>query len=206
MDSDEVSRRRRQIQRAEGQVGIDWHRIWTEHGCEYNDFLNRFGSEGDRLKWERVRTQLVWTDPQESLVRGFRRKMPILVMAGAWCGDCARQCPLIYEICRRNSLCQLRFVERDQVPEVAAELTICGSPRIPQTVMFDEDFNFVSRWGERTLSQLRQLGSKLSGASCATGIASSSDQAETLQEWLNSFEYSQWVLRLSPRLRERHGD
>ena len=30
--------------------------------------------------------------------------------------------------------------------------------------------------------------------------------AAVLQEWLNEFERVQWMLRLSPRLRQKHGD
>ena len=29
---------------------------------------------------------------------------------------------------------------------------------------------------------------------------------QVTQDWLNEFERVQWLLRLSPRLRQRHGD
>jgi hypothetical protein len=32
------------------------------------------------------------------------------------------------------------------------------------------------------------------------------ESAEVLQEWLNEFERVQWMLRLSTRLRQKHGD
>jgi hypothetical protein len=72
--------------------------------------------------------------------------------------------------------------------------------------MMDEDFNPVSRVGEKTLSQYRQLHARLAGASCGTGLANQADIDTTTREWLEQFEYAQLVLRLSPRLRERHKD
>jgi hypothetical protein len=46
------------------------------------------------------------------------------------------------------------------------------------------------------------------GASCPTGLVLSGDPlpAQVTQEWLNEFERAQWILRLSPRLRQKHGD
>jgi hypothetical protein len=39
------------------------------------------------------------------------------------------------------------------------------------------------------------------------GVALPADEgAETLQEWLNEFERVQLLLRLSGRLRQKHGD
>jgi hypothetical protein len=66
----------------------------------------------------------------------------------------------------------------------------------------------VARYGERTLSKYRQLMRDKSGAACPTGIVISADPlvAQVTQDWLNEFERVQWLLRLSPRLRQSHGD
>jgi hypothetical protein len=75
-------------------------------------------------------------------------------------------------------------------------------------VWMAEDFEFVSMLGDRTLSRYRSIARKQLGFSCPVpGVALPADEgAETLQEWLNEFERVQLLLRLSGRLRQKHGD
>jgi hypothetical protein len=46
------------------------------------------------------------------------------------------------------------------------------------------------------------------GPSCPTGIAAPGDSllTQVTQDWLSEFERVQWLLRLSPRLRQLHKD
>jgi hypothetical protein len=75
-------------------------------------------------------------------------------------------------------------------------------------VFFSEDGFEVARYGERTLSQYRMMAAKTVGASCSTGIVAAGDPllAQMTQDWLDEFERVQWILRLSARLRQKHGD
>jgi hypothetical protein len=79
---------------------------------------------------------------------------------------------------------------------------------VPVLVFFSEDGYEVARNGERTLTRYRQLMAQQTGEGCPTGIVKAGDPvlAAVVQEWLNEFERVQWVLRLSPRLRQKHGD
>ena len=54
----------------------------------------------------------------------------------------------------------------------------------------------------------RALAAQLGGETCATGLVKSTDplHIQVLQDWLNEFERVQLILRLSPRLRRKHGD
>jgi hypothetical protein len=87
-------------------------------------------------------------------------------------------------------------------------LKVNGGDRIPVAVFFSEDGFEVARYGERTLARYRHMVEQLTGESCASGLVKSTDpvQVQVVQEWLNEFERVQWMLRLSPRLRKRHGD
>jgi hypothetical protein len=75
-------------------------------------------------------------------------------------------------------------------------------------VFFSEDGQEVARYGERTLSKYRQLMRDQAGPTCPTGITIGTDPllAQVTQDWLNEFERVQWLLRLSPRLRQKHND
>jgi len=142
------------------------------------------------------------------LVRSFQRQMNVVVVSGLWCGDCSQQGPLLVRVAEANPRIDLRFLERDQHSDLQDEVTINGGRRVPVVLFCSEDFELVSWYGDRTLSRYRALGARQFGAACPLpgAMVPSDEIAATLQEWLDEFERAQWVLRLSPRLRAKHGD
>jgi hypothetical protein len=76
-------------------------------------------------------------------------------------------------------------------------------------VLFLSDhFHDCGQYGDRTLSKYRYMARTQLGPACPTGIGGQDQDllAAVTQEWLNEFERIQLMLRLSPRLREKHGD
>ena len=71
-----------------------------------------------------------------------------------------------------------------------------------------EDFEPVSVLGDRTLTRYRAIAARNLGPSCPLpGAPVPDDELEgTLQDWLDEFERVQLLLRVSPRLRQLHGD
>jgi hypothetical protein len=134
--------------------------------------------------------------------------MPVLCMAGAWCGDCINQCPVFDHFARASSVIDLRFLDRDALTEVREALMINGGQRVPVVVFLSEDGHEVSRYGERTLSIYRKLAADRLGPACPTGLVPPPDEAiqAIAAEWLAEFERVHLILRLSPRLRSKHGD
>jgi hypothetical protein len=57
------------------------------------DFLAQYGTASDRPRWESALAATQLTDAQTQLLGKFKREMNVLVLAGAWCGDCISQCP-----------------------------------------------------------------------------------------------------------------
>ncbi len=174
-------------------------------GLSYADFLAKYGSDTERSRWESFHEQVRLTDEQTALLQSFTRDMQVLVMAGAWCGDCVSQCPIFDHFASASDHIHLRFFDRDDNPDLAESLTTCGAARVPAVVFLSEDGYFCGRVGDRTLSKYRQMVSSLTGAACSTGIADSQTDA-VVQDWLNEFERIQWMLRTSGRLRKLHGD
>jgi hypothetical protein len=85
---------------------------------------------------------------------------------------------------------------------------INGGQRVPVVVFLSEDWQEVFRYGERTLSIYRKMAADQLGPSCPTGLVPAAQEAlvTITAEWLGEFERAHLVLRLSPRLRARHGD
>lgn len=174
----------------------------------YDHFLATYGSPGDQARWKRVLDQTALKPEQRALLASFTRRMPVLCLAGAWCGDCAAQCPMFHRFAIDCPKIELRFLDRDAHADVQKELQINGGNRVPVVIFFSEDGYETARYGERTLSQYRHLAGETVGAVCATGIGATGDPLaeRILQDWLNEFERVQWILRLSPRLRRLHND
>jgi thiol-disulfide isomerase/thioredoxin len=177
-------------------------------GLPLDAFLGKFGTPADRAKWQRAAEQTQISAAQKQLLGKFTRKTNVLVLAGAWCGDCAAQCPIFERFSEAAPVLITRYIDRDEHADVQEALRINGGNRVPVAVFFSEDGQEVARYGERTLARYRQLVEQLVGEVCATGLVKGGDPVQTqiVQEWLDEFERVQWMLRLSPRLRKIHGD
>ncbi len=185
---------------------MQWQKIF-EQGWVYGDFLDRYAKENQRERWHGVYERITLSDEQSRMLKSFTRSMNVVCLAGAWCGDCVNQCPILQRFADVNPVIQLRFVDRDAHPDLSDALSICGGHRVPMVVFLSEDHQECGRTGDRTLSKYREMAGSLEGAACPTGLGQETSLLQAVtQEWLNEFERIQWMLRLSPRLREKHGD
>ena len=177
-------------------------------GLPYSEFLSRYGGDAHKARWQAIYDEVALSPDQRDLLGRFTRRMNVLVLAGAWCGDCVRQCPIFTRFAEATPMIDARYLDRDEHSDVQRELQINGGNRIPIAVFFSEDGYEVARYGERTLSTYRDMMEKQTGEACASGIARPGDPllVRVTQDWLNEFERAQWILRLSPRLRQKHGD
>lgn len=190
-----------------GHFCMNWQTVF-EAGLPYAEFLETHGTPDHRRRWAGVYDQVTLSAEQSQLLHGFVRQMNVLCLAGAWCGDCVNQCPVFQRFAEATDRIRLRFVDRDVHAEVQRELSLCGGNRVPVVVFLSEDFAECGRYGDRTLSKYRDMAATLLGAACPTGIvgADTGLLQRVTAEWLAEFERVQLMLRLSPRLRERHGD
>lgn len=167
------------------------------------------GTEEQQRRWTQVYEIAKLNETQQQLVAGFQREMKIVVHSGIWCGDCVEQCPLIQRIAEANpAKIDLRFVERQTNTELDNELRINGGSRVPVVRFYSEDDMWCATAGDRTLNRYRALALKRLGPSCPTGILPPEkvEVEATLADWLDEVERVQLMLRLTPRLREKHQD
>ena len=179
-----------------------------ETGLGYSDFLAKYGTADQQQRWNGVHASVRLSDGQRQLPASFTRRMPVLVLAGAWCGDCVNQCPIFDHFGLVTSCLDIRYFDRDANPDLAAELSICGAARVPTVLFLSEDWFRCGLYGDRTLAKYRQVAAEFSGPACPTGIGSPQQSLldAVVQEWLDEFERVQLMLRTSARLRKLHGD
>jgi thiol-disulfide isomerase/thioredoxin len=178
-----------------------------QSGLTYTDFLNRYAKPDQRQRWDDFHAHVKLKPDQKALLASFTRRMPVIVIAGAWCGDCVNQCPMFDHFAAACDKIDVRYFDRDANPDLTAAFPTCGGARVPTVVFLSEDGHICGRMGDRTLSKYRDAVSNLSGAACSTGLVGESSLTErVVQDWLNEFERIQWMLRTSSRLRQLHGD
>lgn len=185
----------------------DFFKEKFEQGLSYKDFMAS-SKEHEQARWQAVYDRVSLTDGQKELLGGFKRKMNVLCMTGAFCGDCVKQCPIMQRIAEASDMIDLRFVDRDSNPDMSERLRILGGTRVPVVVFLSEDFLEFARFGDRTLSTYRKMAVEQIGSACSTGIVPPADEelAVLTQEWVDIFERPQLALRLSPMLRQRYND
>ena len=97
-----------------------------ESAHPYEAFLARYGQGSDKSRWDASRANVALTEDHLAVLKSFTRELNVLVLAGAWCGDCASQCPIFEKFAEAAPAVKVRYLDRDDSPEVASELAING--------------------------------------------------------------------------------
>jgi len=193
-------------------IGIDPTLLQTkfEQAQTYEQYMEIADSLGQRQPWDQRHGQLELTSEQRTLVEGFTRQMRVLCLTGTWCGDCALQGSAMQRIAETNPNCiELRFLQRDEAhADLIVKAQVNAGFRVPVTWFLAEDFEPVVVFGDRTLSRYRAMARKAFGDEAGVVHAPPPEDPvrAVLQEVLDEFERVQLLLRLSGRLREKHGD
>ena len=186
---------------------MEWGPVFAQ-GLSYRDFLAKHATPDQQKRWQAVYDSVTLTGDQRELLGGFVREMHVLCIAGAWCGDCVNQCPILARISEQNPRIVVRFVDRDVQAAAQEAAMMNGGRRVPAVIFLSEDDYECGRYGDRTLATYRQMAADRLGPACPTGIVPPGPSLLTAAtaEWLGQFERNQLMLRLSKRLREKHGD
>ncbi|MDR7545358.1 MAG: thioredoxin family protein [Armatimonadota bacterium] len=186
---------------------MNWEKVWRA-AQPYATFLETHGEPRHRERWRLIHDQAAVTAEQRALLESFSRQMYLLCLAGVWCGDCVLQGPILQRIAEASPVIELRFADRDVHADVQTELMLNQGRRIPVVVFLSEDFEECGRYGDRTISMYRRMAQERLGPACPTGIVPPADAylAAVTADWMTEVERIQLLLRLSPRLRQRHGD
>ena len=184
--------------------------FWRRHfdqAAEYEEFLDNEDQQHAE-RWSDTMSRLPdLTLGQVERLKGYNREMNVLVYGGIWCGDCVRQGPMLKKIADAiGPQVHIRFIDRAASEELQDELRILGALRVPVVVFLSEDFWEVGRFGDRLLNVYRAKAAREIGRGPNAGVLSPKALAEEMSEWVDLFERTQIMLRLSPPLRHRHGD
>lgn len=177
-------------------------------GLTYANYVAT-GNEQQQANWRTIYNQASLTDTQAALLGSFKRKINVIGLSGIWCGDCVQQCPLIQKVAEAApDAVDLRWLDRDEHMDLQERVRINAGNRVPVLIFCAEDYEFVSWYGDRTLTRYRAMAAKNLGGACPLPGAPvpQNEIHATLTDWLEQFERAHLLLRLSGRLRQIHGD
>ena len=174
----------------------------------YTDYVSLAESLDQRMPWDQRHSQLELTNDQNALISSFEREMNVLCLTGTWCGDCALQGSAMQRIAEANEKIHLRFLQReDEHADLIVKSQINQGFRVPVSWFMAEDFEPVGVFGDRTLSRYRSMARNALGEHANVLAEAPADPVrEVLSEMIDEFERVNLLLRISPRLREKHGD
>lgn len=173
----------------------------------YESFVASGEPMGHRPPWDQRYGQLALDESQQALVSSFVRPMKVLTLTGTWCGDCALQGAAMQRIAEANECIDLRYILRtEEHAELIVPSQINAGFRVPVTWFMAEDFEPLSRIGDRPLSRYRSMARKALGDAAIAAPPAADPVRTVLQEMLDEFERTQLLLRLSPRWKEKYGD
>jgi thiol-disulfide isomerase/thioredoxin len=85
-----------------------------------------------------------------SLIESFDRKCIWLMIAEAWCGDCAQIIPVLNKIAETTDHIELKIILRDENPKLIDRYLTNGGRAIPKLICIDSDtVQEICTWGPR---------------------------------------------------------
>src|SRR3954471_21730528 len=87
----------------------------------YTEFMARYGHAAYAAKWKATFDQVTLTPAQRELLGKFKRETPVLVLAGAWCGDCSSQCPIFDRFAEAAPVIKVRYLAKPDPPAPTAD-------------------------------------------------------------------------------------
>ncbi len=180
-----------------------------DRGLPFREFVATADTQEHQARWVERYERMALDAAPAALVGSFSRAMNVLCLTGPWCSDCALQGAAMARVADANAeRIHLRFIPRsEEYADLIVKNMINGGYRVPVTWFMAEDFEPVSRYGDRTLSRYRSMARKALGEQSNVLAPPPADPVrEVLREVLDEFERVQLLLRLSPRLRQKHED
>ena len=122
---------------------IDWEKVFNS-GKTYQEWLAAGESPTHQDSMEQARKSL-WFDAQGTWV--FPRPVYVVAIAEDWCGDVVRHVPVLEVIAAGADKLHVRYISREQWPDVFARFLTNGGEAIPRFIFLNDKFVECANWG-----------------------------------------------------------
>ena len=125
---------------------LDWKAVF-QSGKSFQQWLDTAESDQNR---EAIQAALAeqQIEPQiEALLRALPRPVHVVAIAEPWCGDVRRHVPVLQRLAQAAPNLEVRYIPREQHPDVFARFLTNGGEAIPKFVFLSDQFVECGNWG-----------------------------------------------------------
>ncbi|MCP4643949.1 MAG: thioredoxin family protein [bacterium] len=134
---------------------IDWRAVF-EGGDDFASWLKRGESPENQSRMETIRADLAIEPQWQAFLTALPRQVRVVAIAEDWCGDVVRHAPAMQKLADGAPNLEVRYVYREDHPDVFARFLTNGGEAIPKFVFLSQDFVECGSWGPMP-SQCREL-------------------------------------------------
>ncbi len=125
---------------------IDWKAVHGS-GLDYAAWLAAAESPEQRDKMEALRQAQALEPGAASILAGLPRPVHVVAIAEDWCGDVVRHVPVLARMAEAAPRLSVRYISREQHPEVFIRFLTNGGEAIPKFVFLSDSFVECGHWG-----------------------------------------------------------
>ena len=125
---------------------IDWKSVF-ESGQDYAAWIAAAENAEHAQKMEGMRKSLSLEPHIAALLGAVQRPVHVIAIAEDWCGDVVRHVPVLQRLVEAGRNVKLRFITREQHPDVFARFLTNGGEAIPKFVFLNDQFTECGNWG-----------------------------------------------------------
>lgn len=118
-------------------------------GTKQSESLLKF-TELNQQRMKRVEKQFKLLPELKKLLQKLKENLTWLVLAEAWCGDCAQNIPALASIANcSNGKINFKIIISSEYPQLLDNYLTNGARSIPKLICFDHNLNELFIWGPR---------------------------------------------------------
>jgi hypothetical protein len=125
---------------------IDWKTVFAS-GLEYAAWIAAGESPENREKMETLRAAQDLEPQVAAHLGALPRPVHVVAIAEDWCGDVVRHVPVLQRLAEAAPNLKVRYVSRQQWPDVFARFLTNGGEAIPKFVFLSDAFVECGNWG-----------------------------------------------------------
>ena len=125
---------------------IDW-KVVFESGLPFDLWLAQAESEEKRGRMAAIFAEQRIEPQTEALLAALPRTVHVIAIAEDWCGDVVRHAPVLARLAQAAPKLLVRFISREQHPDVFARFLTNGGEAIPKFVFLNDTFTECGNWG-----------------------------------------------------------
>lgn len=125
---------------------IDWKAVY-ESGLNYGAWLAAAESTEQREQLEAQRQALRLDPTVAGFLAALPRPVQVVAIAEDWCGDVVRHVPVLQRMAEAGSNLKVRYISREQHPEVFTRFLTNGGEAIPKFIFLSHCFVECGSWG-----------------------------------------------------------